>query len=111
MHETIQELQDKGYDLPNYPEEPQSEEEREIKARYDKVKGSAVNPVLREGNSDRRAARAVKDYAKKHPHTMGVWSADSKTHVAHMNSGDFYAHSPSSRRSRRLWDCWGRSSE
>ena len=90
MHESIRELQKKGYDLPDYPEEPQNTSEREIKARYDKVKGSAVNPVLREGNSDRRAARAVKDYAKKHPHNMGEWSAKSKSHVAHMANGDFY---------------------
>jgi isocitrate dehydrogenase len=90
MHETIRELQDKGYDLPNYPEEPRTDEEKAIKARYDKVKGSAVNPVLREGNSDRRAAKAVKDYARKYPHPMGTWSADSKSHVAHMDSGDFY---------------------
>ena len=90
MHETIKELQDKGYGLPDYPEEPRSDEEKVIKARYDKVRGSAVNPVLREGNSDRRAARAVKDYAKKHPHTMGAWSADSKSHVSHMDDGDFY---------------------
>ena len=90
MHETIKELQDKGYDLPDYPEEPRTDEEKMIRARYDKVRGSAVNPVLREGNSDRRAARAVKDYAKKHPHTMGAWSADSKSHVSHMDGGDFY---------------------
>jgi len=90
MHETIKELQENGYDLPNYPEEPKTDEEREIKARYDKVKGSAVNPVLREGNSDRRAAKAVKDFARKYPHTMGAWSPDSKSHVAHMSGGDFY---------------------
>ena len=90
MHETIKELQDKGYDLPNYPEEPATPEEEEIKARYDKVIGSAVNPVLREGNSDRRAAKAVKDFARKYPHPMGAWSSDSKSHVAHMQSGDFY---------------------
>src|SRR5690606_5347862 len=86
----IKELQALGYDLPDYPEEPQDEGEREIKARYDRVKGSAVNPVLREGNSDRRAPRSVKDYARKHPHRMGKWSADSKSHVAHMQDGDFY---------------------
>ena len=90
MHAAIKELQDKGYDLPDYPEEPSSDEERAIKARYDKVKGSAVNPVLREGNSDRRAAKAVKEYAQKHPHSMGAWSKDSKSHVAHMDGGDFY---------------------
>lgn len=90
MHAAIKELQGKGYDLPNYPEEPANDEEKAIKARYDKVKGSAVNPVLREGNSDRRAAKAVKEYAQKHPHSMGAWSKDSKSHVAHMDSGDFY---------------------
>ena len=86
----IAELQAAGYDLPDYPNEPQTAEEKEIQSRYDKVKGSAVNPVLREGNSDRRAPKAVKDYAKKHPHRMGAWSADSKTHVASMSEGDFY---------------------
>jgi len=90
MHATIKELQERGYDLPDYPEEPANDEEADIKARYDRVKGSAVNPVLREGNSDRRAAAAVKDYARKHPHTMGEWSSDSKSHVAHMEAGDFY---------------------
>ena len=90
MHEAIAELQGKGYGIPDYPEEPRGAEEEKIKMRYDVVKGSAVNPVLREGNSDRRAADAVKRYAKKHPHTMGVWSSDSKSHVAHMTSGDFY---------------------
>ncbi len=90
MHEAIKELQDQGYNLPNYPEEPANAEEQEIKARYDNVKGSAVNPVLREGNSDRRAARAVKDYAKKHPHSMGEWSTESKSHVVYMDHGDFY---------------------
>ncbi|CAK0801229.1 unnamed protein product [Prorocentrum cordatum] len=87
----IAELQAKGYTLPNYPDEPKNEEEKEIKARYAKVLGSAVNPVLREGNSDRRAAVPVKNYAKKHPHKMGKWSPDSKTHVSHMSEGDFYA--------------------
>ncbi|MFT4798425.1 MAG: isocitrate dehydrogenase [Candidatus Azotimanducaceae bacterium] len=90
MHEVIKELQAKGYDLPDYPEEPKTEEETAINARYEKVKGSAVNPVLREGNSDRRAAKAVKEYAQKHPHSMGAWSTESKSHVAHMDSGDFY---------------------
>jgi len=90
LHEVIKELQAKGYDLPDYPEEPKTDEEIAIKARYEKVKGSAVNPVLREGNSDRRAAKAVKEYAQKHPHSMGVWSKESKSHVAHMDSGDFY---------------------
>ena len=85
----IQELQKKGYNLPNYPDEPETEEEKEIQARYDKVKGSAVNPVLREGNSDRRAPKAVKNYAKKHPHSMGEWSKDSKSHVATMSKDDF----------------------
>ncbi|MFJ1330783.1 NADP-dependent isocitrate dehydrogenase [Capnocytophaga canimorsus] len=86
----IKELQSKGYDLPNYPEEPKTEAEKLIKARYDKIKGSAVNPVLREGNSDRRAPKAVKNYAKKHPHSMGTWSKDSLTKVATMSEGDFY---------------------
>jgi isocitrate dehydrogenase len=87
----IAELQGKGYTLPNYPDEPKNDEEREIKAKYAKVLGSAVNPVLREGNSDRRAAVPVKNYAKKYPHSMGKWSPDSKTHVSHMSDGDFYA--------------------
>jgi isocitrate dehydrogenase len=91
----IAELQDKGYALPNYPEEPASDKERDIRARYDAIKGSAVNPVLREGNSDRRAAAAVKNYAKSNPHRMGVWSADSKTHVASMPANDFYANEAS----------------
>ncbi len=85
----IKELQGKGYDLPDYPEDPQSDDEKEIKARYAKALGSAVNPVLREGNSDRRAAVAVKEYAKKNPHRMGNWRPDSKTHVSTMSSGDF----------------------
>jgi isocitrate dehydrogenase, NADP-dependent len=86
----IAELQAQGYPLPSYPETPATEEEKAIKARYDKVKGSAVNPVLREGNSDRRAPKAVKAYAKAHPHSMGAWSQDSKTAVATMEEGDFY---------------------
>lgn len=86
----IAELQNAGYDLPDYPEEPENDEQAAIKARYDKVKGSAVNPVLREGNSDRRAPKAVKNYARKHPHSMGAWSSDSKAHVASMQDGDFY---------------------
>lgn len=86
----IEELQTKGYALPNYPDEPSSDEEKKVKATYDKIKGSAVNPVLREGNSDRRAPRAVKEFARKHPHSMGAWSADSKSHVASMSEGDFY---------------------
>ena len=92
---TIAELQAKGYDLPDYPETPANDAEKDIKARYDRVKGSAVNPVLREGNSDRRAPPSVKGYARKHPHSMGAWSADSKTHVAHMDSGDFYGNEKS----------------
>ncbi|TQD25280.1 NADP-dependent isocitrate dehydrogenase [Methanolobus vulcani] len=87
---TIAELQAKGYDLPDYPEDPSNDEEKAIKAKFDIVKGSAVNPVLREGNSDRRAPKAVKNYAKKHPHSMGEWKSDSKSHVASMNDGDFY---------------------
>ena len=86
----IKELQSKGYSLPNYPEDPINDEEKNIKSVYDKIKGSAVNPVLREGNSDRRAPKAVKNYAKKNPHQMGDWSASSKTHVASMDSGDFF---------------------
>ncbi|MGE4126257.1 MAG: NADP-dependent isocitrate dehydrogenase [Pusillimonas sp.] len=86
----IKELQALGYALPDYPDEPKTDEEKDIKARYDKVKGSAVNPVLREGNSDRRAPLSVKNYARKHPHKMGAWSADSKAHVAAMADGDFY---------------------
>ena len=87
----IKELQQKGYALPDYPAEPKDDKERDIKSRYDKIKGSAVNPVLREGNSDRRAPASVKQYAKKNPHSMGAWAADSKSHVAHMQSGDFYS--------------------
>ena len=90
MKAAIRELQGKGYALPDYPDEPKNDAERDIKARYDRVKGSAVNPVLRQGNSDRRAPPSVKDYARKHPHRMGKWSADSKTHVAHMEANDFY---------------------
>ena len=86
----IDELQAKGYALPDYPEEPSNEKEIDIKIRYDRVKGSAVNPVLREGNSDRRAPASVKSFARKNPHSMGVWSAESKTHVASMPSGDFF---------------------
>ena len=87
----ISELQAHGYDLPDYPEEPQNDAEREAHTRYAKVLGSAVNPVLREGNSDRRVAAPVKEYAKKHPHSMGPWSKDSLTRVAHMTDGDFYS--------------------
>jgi isocitrate dehydrogenase len=92
---TIKELQSQGYKLPDYPENPKDDKEREIKARYDKVKGSAVNPVLREGNSDRRAPLSVKNYAKKHPHKMSPWSPDSKTHVVHMKGGDFRSNEKS----------------
>ena len=91
LNAAISELREQGYDVPEYPEEPQNEAEKEIQARYAKVLGSAVNPVLREGNSDRRVAAPVKAYAKQHPHSMGAWSADSKTHVAHMDDGDFYS--------------------
>ena len=87
----IAELQKQGFDIPDYPEDPQDDAARDTKARYDRVKGSAVNPVLREGNSDRRAPASVKNYAKKHPHRMGKWEATSKSHVAHMDEGDFYA--------------------
>ncbi|RPG29197.1 MAG: NADP-dependent isocitrate dehydrogenase [Muricauda sp. TMED12] len=95
LKEAIEELQKKGYKLPDYPDEPKTDEEKAIKATYDKVKGSAVNPVLREGNSDRRAPKAVKNYAKAHPHTMGEWSSDSKTHVATMSHGDFKSNEKS----------------
>ncbi len=90
LRAAIKELQGQGYALPDYPDEPSSDEERDIKARYAKVMGSAVNPVLREGNSDRRAPRAVKEYARKYPHHMGEWSQASRTHVSHMHGGDFY---------------------
>ncbi|MDK8345667.1 NADP-dependent isocitrate dehydrogenase [Brevibacterium sp. UMB1308A] len=92
---TIKELQSQGYALPNYPEEPATDEERDIRARYDRVKGSAVNPVLREGNSDRRAPKAVKQYAQAHPHSMGEWTADSKTQVATMGEHDFRSNEQS----------------
>ncbi len=84
----IKELQEQGYNVPNYPEEPKTDEDKKVKAVYDKVKGSAVNPVLREGNSDRRVPPPVKNYAKKNPHSMGKWSPNSKSHVSHMTSGD-----------------------
>src|SRR5690554_528591 len=90
MKAAIKELQDQGYAVPNYPDEPKNEEEKAIQSKYDKIKGSAVNPVLREGNSDRRAPLAVKQYAKNNPHSMGKWKSDSKTHVASMAGGDFY---------------------
>ncbi|NPD05418.1 NADP-dependent isocitrate dehydrogenase [Nocardioides sp. zg-1308] len=92
---TIAELQSQGYDLPAYPENPQTDEEREVRARYDRVKGSAVNPVLREGNSDRRAPASVKNYAKSHPHSMGAWSSDSRTSVATMGHDDFRSNEQS----------------
>jgi len=85
----VKELQGKGYALPDYPEAPATDAEKEIRARYDSIKGSAVNPVLREGNSDRRAAKAVKSFAQKNPHRMGDWTADSKTHVSSMSGNDF----------------------
>jgi len=90
LRSAIKELQEKGYDVPDYPSDDMAEEDREIRKRYAKVLGSAVNPVLREGNSDRRAPKAVKEYAKKNPHSMGEWSMASRTHVAHMREGDFY---------------------
>lgn len=88
----VKELQAQGYDIPDYPEEPKTDEEKAIRARFDAIKGSAVNPVLREGNSDRRAAKAVKNYAQKNPHRMGKWASDSKTHVSSMPGNDFYAN-------------------
>lgn len=88
----VAELQSQGYPIPDYPEDPKTDEEKIIKAKFDKVKGSAVNPVLRQGNSDRRASTSVKQYAKQHPHKMGQWTKDSKTHVAHMADGDFFAN-------------------
>ncbi len=95
LQAAIAELQSKGYSLPDYPEDPTTDAERDVQARYDRVKGSAVNPVLREGNSDRRAPRAVKEYAQNNPHRMGAWAADSKTHVATMSGGDFFANEKS----------------
>ncbi|MGA1219885.1 MAG: NADP-dependent isocitrate dehydrogenase, partial [Ilumatobacteraceae bacterium] len=91
----IAELQSKGYDIPDHPDNPSTDEEREIRARFDRVKGSAVNPVLREGNSDRRAPKAVKDYARSHPHSMGAWSNNSESHVATMSEGDFRSNEQS----------------
>ena len=87
----IRELQSQGYAVPNYPEEPKTDAEKSIQVKYSRVLGSAVNPVLREGNSDRRASASVKEYAKKHPHSMGAWTSSSKSHVAHMDAGDFYS--------------------
>lgn len=95
LQAAIKELQAKGYALPDYPEEPTTEKEKSAKAAYDKIKGSAVNPVLREGNSDRRAPKAVKNYARKNPHSMGAWASDSKTHVASMTDGDFFGNEKS----------------
>lgn len=95
LKEAISELQKKGFNLPNYPDEANTPAEKEIRNKYDKVKGSAVNPVLREGNSDRRAPKAVKNYARKNPHSMGAWSSDSETHVATMKQGDFYSNEKS----------------
>ena len=97
LKEAIKELQANGFDLPDFPDDPQNEDEKTTRASYAKVLGSAVNPVLREGNSDRRVAKPVKEYAQKNPHSMGAWSADSKTHVAHMQSGDFYGSEQSVR--------------
>lgn len=91
----IKELQEKGYKLPDYPEDPKNDDEKKIKERYDKIKGSAVNPVLREGNSDRRAPVSVKNYAKKNPHSMGEWKSDSKSHVVHMGDNDFFGNEKS----------------
>ncbi|MCC2642283.1 MAG: idh [Nitrospira sp.] len=95
LQAAVKELQSQGYKLPEYPENPKDDKEKDIKARYDKVKGSAVNPVLREGNSDRRAPLSVKAHTRKHPHKMGAWSPDSKTHVSHMKGGDFFSNEKS----------------
>ncbi|HSQ91575.1 MAG TPA: NADP-dependent isocitrate dehydrogenase, partial [Nitrospiraceae bacterium] len=95
LQEAVKELQSQGYKLPDYPENPKDDKEKDIKNRYDKVKGSAVNPVLREGNSDRRAPLSVKAHTRKHPHKMGAWSPDSKTHVSHMKGGDFRSNEKS----------------
>jgi len=95
LQEAVKELQSQGYKLPDYPENPKDDKEKDIKTRYDKVKGSAVNPVLREGNSDRRAPLSVKAHTRKHPHKMGAWSPDSKTHVSHMKGGDFRSNEKS----------------
>ena len=96
MKAAIEELQDKGYDVPDYPEDVETDEDREVRARYDAVKGSAANPVLRQGNSDRRAPRSVKEYARRNPHSMGEWASDSQTHVASMKDGDFRSSEQSS---------------
>jgi isocitrate dehydrogenase len=95
MQAAIAELQSKGYDLPDYPEEPRTSEEQDYRQRYDRIKGSAVNPVLREGNSDRRAADVVKEYARMHPHSMGAWSKESRSHVSSMKHGDFFENEKS----------------
>lgn len=95
LKEAVKELQSQGYQLPEYLENPKTDAEKEIRARYDKIKGSAVNPVLREGNSDRRAPLSVKQHTRKHPHKMGAWTKDSKTHVAHMQGGDFFTNEQS----------------
>jgi len=95
LQAAIKELQSQGYALPEYPETPKTDAEKDVRARYDKIKGSAVNPVLREGNSDRRAPLSVKQHTRKHPHKMGAWSGDSKTHVSHMQGGDFYSNEQS----------------
>merc|ERR1740129_2478214 len=95
LKECIAELQAQGSAVPDFPEVPASEKDKDVKARYEKVLGSAVNPVLREGNSDRRAAVPVKEYAFRYPHSMGKWAPDSKTHVACMSDGDFYSHEKS----------------
>ncbi|MFT5222438.1 MAG: isocitrate dehydrogenase [Glaciecola sp.] len=95
LRAAIKELQDKGFAVPDYPDEPTTDQERDAQDRYGKIKGSAVNPVLREGNSDRRAPKAVKEYARQNPHSMGAWSSDSKTHVATMHDGDFFANEKS----------------
>src|ERR1700761_3025659 len=89
LRAAIAELQEQGYAIPDYPGDPADDEQREVRDRYDRVKGSAVNPVLREGNSDRRAPASVKEFARRHPHSMGAWSKDSKTHASTMDGGDF----------------------
>src|SRR5207249_10853217 len=89
LRAAIDELRSQGYDLPDYPDDPKDDTERDIRERYSRVLGSAVNPVLREGNSDRRAPASVKQYARTHPHSMGAWTAESRTNVAHMTAGDF----------------------
>ena len=100
---TIKELQSQGYGIPDYPEDEQTDEEKRIKATYNKVKGSAVNPVLREGNSDRRAPKAVKNYAKQNPHSMGPWTHDSQTHVSSMMAGDFKSNEKSVTIAKEGW--------